>query len=205
MAEAAVGLAGITDGPIPMRVGAVIADATCQLKAEGYSAREIAAAIDELLAELEGQRPGPSLGPLHYHMLVFACAVDRKRRGWRCAVTGAFSSHLQGAAKAAFSSLRVALCRATISIFVADGVTEQDPNGPPMPGITAARAEAIVAAVEFVAEVNSAGVPGLSNRGKRRERQSPLRGERPPMGRRLASPASFKLRPRTMTAMAPAT
>jgi hypothetical protein len=38
----------------PMRVGAVIADVTCQLKAEGYSAREIAAAIDELLAELEG-------------------------------------------------------------------------------------------------------------------------------------------------------
>jgi len=40
-----------------------------------------------------------------------------------------------------------------------DGVTEQDPHGHHMPGITAARAEAIVAAVEFVAEVNSAGVP----------------------------------------------
>jgi len=31
----------------PERVGAVIADVTCQLEAEGYSAGEIAAAIDE--------------------------------------------------------------------------------------------------------------------------------------------------------------
>jgi len=37
-----------------------------------------------------------------------------------------------------------------------DGVTEQDPHGQHMPGITAARAEAIVAAVEFVAEINHA-------------------------------------------------
>ena len=39
----------------PARVGAVIADVTCQLEAEGYSAGEIAAAIDELLDELEGR------------------------------------------------------------------------------------------------------------------------------------------------------
>jgi hypothetical protein len=38
----------------PVRVSGVIADVTCQLKAEGYSAGGIAAAIDELLAELEG-------------------------------------------------------------------------------------------------------------------------------------------------------
>jgi hypothetical protein len=38
----------------PARVSGVIADVTCQLKAEGYSAGEIAAGIDELLAELEG-------------------------------------------------------------------------------------------------------------------------------------------------------
>jgi hypothetical protein len=38
----------------PERVGAVIADVTCQLEAEGYSAAEIAAAIDELLDELHG-------------------------------------------------------------------------------------------------------------------------------------------------------
>jgi hypothetical protein len=36
----------------PERVGAVIADVTCE--AEGYSAGEIAAAIDELLDELHG-------------------------------------------------------------------------------------------------------------------------------------------------------
>ena len=38
----------------PARVGAVLADVTCQLKAEGYSSGEIVAAIDELLDELEG-------------------------------------------------------------------------------------------------------------------------------------------------------
>jgi hypothetical protein len=37
----------------PAWVAAALADVTCQLKAEGYSAREIAAAIDELLDELD--------------------------------------------------------------------------------------------------------------------------------------------------------
>jgi len=37
----------------PARVAAALADVTCRLKAEGYSAREIAAAIDELLDELD--------------------------------------------------------------------------------------------------------------------------------------------------------
>jgi precorrin-4 methylase len=40
--------------PDPARVRGVIADVTCQLKAEGYSAAEIVAAIDEILDELEG-------------------------------------------------------------------------------------------------------------------------------------------------------
>ena len=38
----------------PERVAEVIASASCQLKARGYSAQEIAAAIDELLDELNG-------------------------------------------------------------------------------------------------------------------------------------------------------
>ena len=37
----------------------MIADVTCQLEAEGYSAGEIAAAIDELLDELEGSGQTP--------------------------------------------------------------------------------------------------------------------------------------------------
>jgi len=36
------------------RVGAVLADVTRQLKADGYSSGEIVAAIDELLDELKG-------------------------------------------------------------------------------------------------------------------------------------------------------
>jgi hypothetical protein len=37
----------------PARVCGVIADVTCQLKAEGHSTKEIAAAIDELVDEIE--------------------------------------------------------------------------------------------------------------------------------------------------------
>ena len=52
----------------PARVSEVIADAAGQLEAKGYSAGEIAAAIDELLDELEGSgqtriRSGPFLCP----------------------------------------------------------------------------------------------------------------------------------------------
>jgi hypothetical protein len=39
------------------------------------------------------------------------------------------------------------------------GVREQDPHGQHMPGITEARAEAIIAAVELVAEANPAEIP----------------------------------------------
>jgi hypothetical protein len=39
----------------PARVAAALADVTWQLRAEGYSSGEIAAALDELLAELEGR------------------------------------------------------------------------------------------------------------------------------------------------------
>jgi hypothetical protein len=38
----------------PERVAEVIANVSCQLEAKGYSAQEIAAAIDELLDELNG-------------------------------------------------------------------------------------------------------------------------------------------------------
>ena len=38
----------------PQRVAEVIANVSCQLEAKGYSAQEIAAAIDELLDELNG-------------------------------------------------------------------------------------------------------------------------------------------------------
>ena len=43
----------------PERVAEVIANVSCQLEAKGYSAQEIAAAIDELLDERA--RPAPSL------------------------------------------------------------------------------------------------------------------------------------------------
>jgi len=39
----------------PARVCEVLADVTCQLEAKGYSVQEIAAAIEELLDELEGR------------------------------------------------------------------------------------------------------------------------------------------------------
>jgi hypothetical protein len=39
----------------PARVAAVLADVTRQLRAEGYSTEEIAAAIDDLVDELDGQ------------------------------------------------------------------------------------------------------------------------------------------------------
>jgi hypothetical protein len=39
----------------PERVSEAIADVACQLQAKGYSAEEIAAAIDELVDELNGQ------------------------------------------------------------------------------------------------------------------------------------------------------
>jgi hypothetical protein len=38
----------------PQRVAEVIANVSCQLEAKGYSAQEVAAAIDELLDELNG-------------------------------------------------------------------------------------------------------------------------------------------------------
>ena len=38
----------------PERVAEVIANVSCQLEAKGYSAQEIAAAINELLDELNG-------------------------------------------------------------------------------------------------------------------------------------------------------
>jgi hypothetical protein len=47
----------------PERVAEVIANVSCQLEAKGYSAQEIAAAIDELLDELNGHA-APSLRPL---------------------------------------------------------------------------------------------------------------------------------------------
>jgi hypothetical protein len=40
-----------------------------------------------------------------------------------------------------------------------DSLTDQDQHGQHLPDITAARAEAIVAAVEFVAEANPAEIP----------------------------------------------
>jgi hypothetical protein len=40
--------------PDPERVAEVVANVSCQLEAKGYSAQEIAAAIDELLDELNG-------------------------------------------------------------------------------------------------------------------------------------------------------
>jgi hypothetical protein len=75
-----------------------------------------------------------------------------------------------------------------------DGVIEQDPEGRQLPDFTAARAEAVVAAVVLVADADPAEIPDFQIEVRDESGKVLFGVQRPPFGSSVASPATIKLR-----------